>query len=393
VVITVWDKPAARASAVWRKSVGYILMITALLIGRPAAAIDSSRDWRIWPFSKNSPWNTPIGSGARYAAVPGLSSIPAGLNYDDRWTSAVVISTDADPLIEVLVNTSWPMSNWKLLASGKPNCGNTMQDEAAVMDYVRASRDRFQANPWSTLSPTEKNWVLPTLYHEAIRDFPAKVRLKSGSCPSPDTDGLMADFQPNGFVLDTYATIVLANGNIVSGGVASLIDARGDGTGWWNGRRASMLPSFAGLIRKGEIAAGRIPHAMAMVMSSRMLVRRAVWPAFAFDRNSDTYAGTLPMGALLAIPAGVNINESGLTTTGKLLARAAQDYGVYVVDSTNSPGATLLAELNDPEIRWPGWHNDVAILVHQLQQVVNNTAATPGGGGIPRAPLAPDFAD
>ena len=28
----------------------------------------------------------------------------------------------------------------------------------------------------------------------------------------------MANFQPDGWVLDTYATIVLANGDIVSGG-------------------------------------------------------------------------------------------------------------------------------------------------------------------------------
>ena len=128
-----------------------------------------------------------------------------------------------------------------------------------------------------------------------------------------------------------------------------------------------------------------------------MLKRRAVWPAFAFDRDAG-YSGRIPMGALLAIPAWVDIDQLGLSTKGKVIARAAQDYGVYVADRGGS-GITFLAELGNTEIRWPAtltepaWWTDIAIIKSSLMWVRNNRADNVGGGGTPRAPFAPPFAD
>ena len=123
----------------------------------------------------------------------------------------------------------------------------------------------------------------------------------------------------------------------------------------------------------------------------------AVWPAFAFDRDAG-YSGRIPMGALLAIPAWVDIDRLGLSTKGKVIARAAQDYGVYVADRGGS-GITFLAELGNTEIRWPAtltepaWWTDIAIIKSSLMWVRNNRADNVGGGGTPRAPFAPPFAD
>src|ERR1700681_2206116 len=116
-----------------------------------------------------------------------------------------------------------------------------------------------------------------------------------------------------------------------------------------NGRRASMVPSFAGLIRDGEISAGHIPHALAAMAPRSILQASAVWPAAAFDRSSN-YTGTLSMGSLLAIPATIDLTQLGLSPQGLVIAHAAQDYGVYVVDSGGG-GFTFLAELGDPELR------------------------------------------
>jgi hypothetical protein len=44
----------------------------------------TARDWRTWPFSQNSPWNTPIGSNAQYATVSGIGSLGGGLNFADH---------------------------------------------------------------------------------------------------------------------------------------------------------------------------------------------------------------------------------------------------------------------------------------------------------------------
>jgi hypothetical protein len=354
--------------------------ICGLSCDDPTAA---TRDWRKWPFSSTSPWNHPIGSSAQYADVGGLSSLGIGINYDNHWTSSVVIARDSDPLATIALHRD----TWTFLAGGGRVCGNTAADEQKLKQASTTSV-LFAANYYSTLStPDTSRWVLPADYKPASTSYWPTARLPVGACASPDTDALMAVFQPNGWVLDVYNAIVLSDNTLI-GGIASYVDARGDGTGWWNGRRASMLPSFAGLIRTGEIAAGRIPHALAVTMSPTVLKQQAVWPAYAFDRNAG-YSGTLPMGSLLAIPASVNLDNLGLSAKGKILARAAQGYGVYVVDRGGAGGMTFMAELGNPEIRWQGDTQDLTIIRNQLKRVTNNSAQTPGGGGTLLAPMAP----
>ena len=52
-----------------------------------------------------------------------------------------------------------------------------------------------------------------------------------------------------------------------------------------------------------------------------------------------------------------------------------------------------------PDIRWekdvsaPAWWQDIETIKNLLQRVTNNSATTIGGGGTPRAPFAPPFAE
>ncbi|MBX3025239.1 hypothetical protein KF840_10040 [bacterium] len=358
---------------------------------QPATA--PGRDWRQQPFSRRSPWNHPLGSAAAYAPVPGLSAVPIGFNYEGRWTASVVIASAEDPTVAMLFSPNWgPTSSWSFLDRGHPNCGNPAAAERALRRAAAASPPPTAMNYYSTTAAAnDHRWVGPSGYHPATADWRGTFRLPAGACPSPDSDGLMAVFQPDGWVIDIYAAVVLSSGEVV-GTMASWIDARGDGTGWWNGRRASMLPSFAGLIRAGEIAAGRIPHALALQVPPSLLKRQAVWPAYAFDRDSG-YSGALPMGALLAIPPDVDVERLGLSRAGRVIARALQDYGAYVVDR-GGRGITVLAELGDPDIQWdargggPASWQDLATLRDHLRWVTNNGPASRGGGGTPRRPLA-----
>jgi len=324
--------------------------IALLLAVALVPAVAAARDWRTWPFSATSPWNHPIGSGARYADVPGLADVPVAINYDDHWTSSIVVARPQDPLATILFSPAvGPTSTWEFIANGGLNCGNARSVELQLAAGASPNLG-WEANYYSTLStPDTSRYVLPPDFHRASSDWRGSFRLPVGACPSPDTDGYLAVFQPDGWVLDVYSAVVLSDHRVV-GTVASWIDARGDGTGWWNGRRASMLPSFAGLIRTGELSGGRIPHALAVQMPPALLTEVAMWPAYAFDRNSG-YSGTLPMGALLAIPPSVDVRTLGLSPTGLVVARAAQDYGVYAVDRGGG-GVTFLAELGNPEIRW-----------------------------------------
>jgi hypothetical protein len=389
-------QPSGRASIKIQNSDGQLATSAgAFTFIDPGA--QAGRDWRFWPFSRTSPWNQPLGSGARYAYVPSLASISAGLNYSGAWTSSIVIASDTDPSAPILFNTpTGAQSNWTFLTNGGKTCGNTPAKDSRLKSTA-SKTPPFPANYYSTLAvPNTNVWLLPSNYQPASLNYTSTAHLPPGACPSPDSDALMAVFQPNGVVLDTYNTIVTSDGVIVTS-MASYVDAKGDGTGASNGRRASMIPSFAGLIRNGEISTGHIPHALAAMVPQNMLHASAVWPAAAFDRSSN-YTGTLPMGSLLAIPATVDLSQLGLSPQGLAIAHAAQDYGVYIVDSDRD-GFTLLAELNDPEIRWeatpttPPWWRDVQIIVNHLQWVVNNSSFAPGGGGTPRAPLAPDFSD
>jgi len=376
-----------------------LLLAVALASALPAAAAGSptptDRDWRTWPFSETSPWNHPIGSGAQFTTVPGLSTFSASINYDDRWTSSIVIAQPSDPEIGISFGPGWGSnSQWAFLDGGGKTCGNVRSVELELLRYATLTLP-FDGNYYSTLStPDDSRWVLPTDYHKASQDYRSTFRFPYGACPSPDSDGLMAVFQPDGWVLDIFAAIVTSDHQVL-GTMASYIDARGDGTGWWNGRRASMLPSFAGLIRTGEIASGTIPHALAVQVPSTLLKEQAVWPAYAFDRNAG-YSGTLPMGALLAIPPAVDVTQLGLSPHGLAIARAAQNYGVYVVDRGGT-GINVMAELANPEIRWqpsaagPAWWQDISTIKNLLKRVSNNGPANIGGGGTPVAPFAPPF--
>jgi hypothetical protein len=352
------------------------------------------RDWRTWPFDRRSPWNHPIGSGARYRSVSGLAALPIGINHDDRWTSAVIVAGDRDPLATFRFGPSWgPDAMWNFFAAGGLTCGNPPSVEASLLATTTAPPPPMDGNFYSTTSTgNDSLGILPASFHRAGQDWRDTLRLPAGACPSPDTDALMAVVQPDGWVLDVYNAVVTSDGRVV-GSMASWIDARGDGTGWWNGRRASMLPSFAGLIRTGEIAAGRIPHALAALVPTTVLGKAFRWPAYTMDRNSG-YTGTLPMGALLAIPASVDIRQLGLSPRGLVIARAAQDYGIYVVDRGGT-GLTILAELGNPEIRWdrvgsaaPDWM-DLETIGDHLRWVDNNGPDSRGGGGTLRQPLAP----
>lgn len=354
----------------------------------------ASRDWRYWPFNSSSPWNTPVGSQAQFQKIPGWYDLAAGFN-PDQWTVSIAIASEQDPLVDLYINTAPRLGNWEWINLGNSNC-NINAQAAERLISTSTQKVVHQGNIWSTLNDKDQgnsSSYLPRDFHKAKMDFRSKFRMPRGSCASRDTDALMSVVQPDGWALESYATVTIASGGLITHHVASYYNVKGDGTGWWNGRRASMLPAMGGLIRKGEIANGVIPHALAVTVPPKVLKEQAVWPAFAFDTN-DHYLNCkdcLPMGSLLAIPHDVKLESLGLSPAGLILARAAQDYGVYVVD-TGGGGVTFQVEFRnrDAKALQP---DDAQLIERQLQRVVNNSREAPGGGGTPLAPLAPPFAN
>lgn len=369
-----------------------------LLFAVLAFPASAARDYTKQPFTSNSPWNYPIGSGAIYKSVPGLNSQSISINYADKYTTGVYAGKESDRVGRLYFRGGkmWTdLHNKYIIIDGKSYPFSNVGNDPIVDDYLRgvsSTTPQFDANYYSCVKPGCTTYSWPTSFHRATDPYySATFNIPNGAVPSPDDDGHIAIFQPNGWVLEAYNAVVLANGDIACG-LASYTNAFDEGTGWSSGRKASMLPNFGGLIRGGEITAGDIPHAMVVLMNKALMKEEASWPAYAWDTNSGygNCADCMPMGALMAIPANVDINSLGLTAKGKVVARAAQDYGMYVADRGGG-GITLQAEPNATDYRWTGDSNDLKIIVNKLQWVSNNSSTNRGGGGTLRRPLAAEL--
>jgi hypothetical protein len=299
------------------------------------------------PFAADGTWNRQLDSAARTQAVPGLDQLPVGISSwlrPDGVSIPVFQARASDEVTQLLFN---PLS-WTMLANEtwKP-ADNAPETEAAIRASSRAA---FPLPYHPYVSQSVNGFALAEGYNP-IRNPPGGApftfRAPAGLRSSGNADGHMVVFQPDGSVIETYATIVLSDNTVVCL-TYMVTDAAKAGDGLQNGVTAAMIPVYAGLIRRGELAAGRIDHAMKVVMPAGMLAPAYTYPAYAFDRGAMTerppYSGTLPMGARLAIPASVDLAQLKLQTrTGTVLAEAAQRYG-FVVTDRGGPGITLVME-------------------------------------------------
>ena len=185
------------------------------------------------------------------------------------------------------------------------------------------------------------------------------VPIPSNARPSAGSDGQMIIVDKNtgaeyGFwrVVRTGTGWTVSNGavyNIFWDGMPPRIGARGSG-----------IPYSAGLIRPWEIRRGRIEHALTLAYPTPAL-DRCVFPATRTDGDSaDPYA--IPEGARLQLDPALtdaDFDAWGLTRTGKIIARALQEYGMFVIDDSgrskieaedlfNNPYAT--EQWSDPDL-------------------------------------------
>lgn len=176
----------------------------------------------------------------------------------------------------------------------------------------------------------------------------------SGAHPDAHADGLMAVMQPDGSVLETLGTIILANGDIICASAGFFYPSLAmDGSAM--GRRATMIPAHAGIVRQGEMTAQSIPHALMFIMGPEAILNaNPAYPGYALD-SSTTYtaaAGSgVKMGQMFAIPPAVNLNTAGLTTTaGRTVANAMQTYGGVLGDSSGAGNWAICSQVNSTDI-------------------------------------------
>lgn len=328
------------------------------------------------PFSSNSIWNMPIGSNAQY--------VPAGLTSDpenDAWApmpqidDEYIIMTPTAPLTPIMYNGA----GW----SGNNRC-------------TSGGRQLTQA-------PIPSNFVVPN-----------NGANNSAAILSADGRTIIQSQPFTRCTAGSFATSLLTFANV---------DLYG--TGITGSHGGSGLSALGGDIRVGELRPGQQGprHALKVNVDSPYDLYKCTtigqcyrWPAVAADSgavgdygSADNNQNTaMKMGALLALPASVNINSIGLESEpGKEIAWTLQNYGAYIVDSTggaafaieaeNGPSGSLRAQFQgDYGIPFEErvndntpWSRDLQRLLPLLNVVNNNSSASIGGGGTPRQPLAP----
>jgi hypothetical protein len=367
------------------------------------------RDPYIWPFAQNSIWNMPIGSNAVFASAnlrfPASETVadpnvrdPVGFDYWLAMPAAEIeylIFQPSAPTTKVYYNKeAWDAKNY-----------DRCEQRSGIVMY-------------EVPFPTDYN------IEHSNRNAGTSILLADGKT--------IAQFQPTA-KCKGYSYATAHDVKYISE------DIKGDGILGAHG--GSDLSTLGGTIRVGELRPGApIRHALKMTFASRRDYGLCTndkdschtWPAIHADSyaaNEDNGYGSetgntnyhMKLGALLAIPPTVDINNMGLKSVpGKMLAWTLQNYGTYIVDSNSKPIAMMSVEegpgkdkraefLKDWGFDFEGrlgagakkdpltgnytpqalWIRDVRLIVQALKVVTNNSPTSIGGGGTPRQPLAP----
>jgi hypothetical protein len=121
----------------------------------------------------------------------------------------------------------------------------------------------------------------------------------------------------------------------------------------WTSADAAGLPILPGLARFGEVAQGRIDHALRFTASQ---TRRAyLWPARHYA-SSSTDPALPPMGLRVRLKAGYD--TSGFPPQSRVVLQALKEYGMILADNGSDWYVSGVPN--------PGWSNDDLHSLHQV---------------------------
>lgn len=369
---------------------------TATTLDLGSASPPGSRDYLAQPFSQDSIWNMPIGSGAVFVAS-NLNGDPTDPANSTNTAYAPMPSVDPEHIIlssaSPLTDVDYSSAGW----SGTSRCAAT----GGLLFSV----------------PIPTSYVVPS---------------------SNENDGA-AILAADGHTIKQCQPFARCSAGGVATAMVTFADVDLYSTGITGGHGGSGLSSIGGSLRVGELRPGQQgpKHALKLNVYARQFLYKPPqktpanystggvggayrWPATTADSywaNSTTGYGAnsnavnnanqhMCMGALLAIPSTTDINTLGLVTEpGKQLAWTLQNYGAYIVDDTASPAYTFSVEdgpngsketefqndfgfaLAQRKIDGTNWVHDIQKLMTALRVVSNNSPTAIGGGGTPLQPL------
>ncbi len=192
--------------------------------------------------------------------------------------------------------------------------------------------------------PTVRVRLMSQVFSPALQAAFERVPLPPGAQPSGGTDGHLVVWQPSSDRLWEFWRLVRApSGPQASwGGAMQNVSSNPGAYGpeawphaepWW-GASASSLSIAGGLITLEDLQLGEINHALALAVPE---VRAGVYasPARRSDgKSADPLA--LPEGAHLRLDPKLDIAALHLPRTTRLIAEAAQRYGIFIRDGSGA---------------------------------------------------------
>jgi hypothetical protein len=398
-----------------------------------------TRDPFKWPYPPDSFWNMPIGEDAVL--------VPLGFDYGGDNASAAgriaiaeenVLALDPDaPLAYIkATNAGW---NASLTRCGSRTGGNLVGN--------------------GSVSPMPQLPIPPGFTTETGPPYIGTTPNMSGALVRRvGSDVQLFETQPLHFCTDGVAVSQFVNSDWVGdsvyyGGYGPPIPGGGSQTATGGSHGGSYMTAFGGTIRLGEIVPdGEIKHALKVTMdtgwytsnvrtgrvtegsdpntptsTSGPLANKGgyIWPALQADSGWATSYGNLnpsvpneaKMGMLMTVNNTFN-PDSLVTEPARIMARAARNYGIYLVDGDynavvpwqtqwqierSNEGAFVTefkntwgfeffhkpAQHGTPSATQMQFRADLGTLMEAMCIVRDNSPTNVGGAGARRAPLAP----
>jgi hypothetical protein len=182
----------------------------------------------------------------------------------------------------------------------------------------------------------------------------------SSATPASGSDGHLDIYDPTTGIIHSFWKLTLATSGTHAGEYTATqytwtkIDGRGwgDPARYYQGARATGVPTVAGMIRTSEVDDGdtMYRHALAMSLTYSGLSASPTFqfPATAADSDAaSTNTGSIPEGALVMLPS--SFDESQITNAKLLkVVKTLKTYGARVVDrNTGTPFVIYVEGVTD----------------------------------------------
>jgi hypothetical protein len=219
---------------------------------------------------------------------------------------------------DFVTSSAWPFISINIATYSIPVYWVDQTAPLAGVQVTLAAGQGFQTNPTSVPIPVGAAPAEGTDKHLAIID--RRTHEEWGFWDATHTGGT------------SWTCSVCATADLNGTGVRPPKDGN---QAWWmsHGARACGFPLAAGLITVEEMRAGKIEHALVIAyphIRSHWYVSPASTAQVTTDRALPTRG--IPCGGHLQLNPSLNLDTLSLSPSGKILARALQQYGAYVGD-------------------------------------------------------------